>query len=413
MSRIKQDNDIVITGIGLVSSAGNGLEELTASLQTGSAHRSSLREHAAEWSDRDFVGATVRDWNPEPLLGKKGLQFMHAGSQYLLGASLLALRDAGLEGNMPNPDDLGIVIGTNLGGLKAASRYDYTAATQGPRYVSPMEAPNTLANSPASYLAIRVQARACNTTISTGQCSSLDAIGYAANLLRKGRAKTILVGGVEELNAYSLWVYNCMNVLPDEGADAIGRPFDAQSAGWVPGEGAAVIVLERRVDAVARGAEIVGEIAAWSSAFRGGEHAAARASALERAMRQSLHTAGIVPEEVSMAVTGAVGHPAHDEVEALALRAVLGDNPPPVCAAKGLFGETYGAGGLLSLAAAAAVGRSGVLPESVGYAIDPAAPEGLSGIVHQSGDRAVSGGAALLSAHDYHGMSSAVVLRVG
>jgi len=413
MSRVMQDNDIVITGIGLVSSAGMGFEGLSASLRSGSAHRSSLRKHAAEWSDRDYIGATVNGWDPEPLLGKKGLQFMHAGSQYLLGASLLALRDSGLEGNMPNPDELGIVIGTNLGGLKAASRYDYTALTQGPRYVSPMEAPNTLANSPASYLAIRVQARACNTTISTGQCSSLDAIGYAANLLRKGRAKTILVGGVEELNAHSLWVYNSMNVLPGEGAEAIGKPFDAQSAGWVPGEGAAVAVLERRADAVARGARILGEVAAWSSSFRGGAYAAGRATALERAIRQSLDTAGLKPEEVCMAVAGAVGYPAHDEVEALALRAVLNDCSTPVCAAKGLFGETYGAGGLLSLAAAAAIGRSGVLPESIGYTIDSAAPDGLAGMRRQSGDRQLSGGGALMSAHDYHGMSSAVVLRVG
>ncbi|WP_164779803.1 beta-ketoacyl-[acyl-carrier-protein] synthase family protein [Paenibacillus kobensis] len=407
------DNDIVITGIGLVSAAGYSLDTLNESLRSGQASRSSLRKHTAEWSDRDYVGAVVDGWDPEPLLGKKGLQFMHAGSQYLLGASLLALREAGLEESMPEPDDLGIVIGTNLGGLKAASRYDYTAATQGPRYVSPMEAPNTLANSPASYLAIRVQARACNTTISSGQCSSLDAIGYAANLLRKNRAKCILVGGVEELNAYSLWVYNSMKVLPSDGAEKTGEPFDAKSSGWVPGEGAAVLVLERRGDAEARGARIWGEIAAWSSSYRGGFDSAARASGLERAILQSLASAGVTPDGVRLAVAGAVGDPAHDEVEALALRSVLGEARTPVCAAKGVLGETYGAGGIMSLAAALAIGQAGTLPEAVGYTIEPEASNGLASLRKQVGDRPFNGGATLLSAHDYHGVSSAVVLRVG
>lgn len=405
-----QADSIVITGIGAVSAFGLGADAVWAALENGETPRA-LLEGEATSSPQTPYGVKVGNWNPVELLGKRGLQFLRPSTQFLLGASQLALAEAGLKEQMPDPDDLGVVIGTNLAGLQSITNYDFTAVTEGPQYVSPMEAPNTLANAPASHLAIRVQARALNTTIASGQCAGFDALGYASKMLREGRARYVLVGGVEELNERVLWMYQNSNVLPHERPEDAGRPFDGKSTGWVPGEGAAVLVLERYEDAVNRGAKPLAELVSWAASFSAPSSVEKRAKGLTRAAKNALQIANLSAEEIDLVVSGANGHHEQDRAEAMAITELFGEQRPDidVCAIKGTLGESYGASGLFQAVAAVGALQRGTVPATAGYESEDSEAPHLPGLRAES--RSFAGNHVLLTGQDLFGSASAVVLR--
>lgn len=404
------DGPLVITGMGAVSPCGLGAEVVWSALEKGERRGTVLEQAGPDGQPVQCL--KVGAWQPADLLGKRGLQYLRSGTQFLLGASMLALQDAASAGEEAHPDELGIVVGSNLAGLQSIADYDYTALKEGPHYVSPMEAPNTLANAPASHLAIRLQARALNTTISTGQCAGLDALGYTVRALRKGRARRIVVGAVEELSSAALWVYRNSQVLPAERSEDAGRPFSEQSTGWLPGEGAAVVVVEREADALARGTRPLAELVSWSSGFAPSTALEKRASILQRTAQQALAAADLTPENVDVVVSGASGLRSQDQVEALALRELLTNNTRvSVTAIKGTLGEAYGASGLFQALAAASILHRGIVPPTLGGAEQQGIPP-VAGLLSVAREWPASKqGIILLLAQDLFGSTSAVVLR--
>jgi 3-oxoacyl-[acyl-carrier-protein] synthase II len=406
----KYDGPIVITGMGAVSPFGPGVEAFWSALKQGE-HRGSALEQT-DSGDPRVLGLKV-DWQPAELLGKRGLQYLRPGAQFLLGASLLALREIGLEHETMHPDELGITIGCNLVGLQSMKDYDYTAITEGPHYTSPMEAPNTLANAPASHLAIRLKARALNTTIASGQCAGLDALGYAAKSMRQGRARQIIAGAVEELSPTALWLYRNSHVLPEEGIEDAGYPFDRNSTGWLPSEGAAIVVLEREADAHARGVRPLAELAGWSSAFVPSPVLEKRAAVLKRTAKQALDAANISPVDIDVVVAGANGLRYQDQAEALALHDLLSDNEHvSVTAIKGTLGETYGASGLFQALAAVSMIDHGIIPPTAGRKQRQYETPSIKGLLTEAcawpGSKQ---GTTLLLTQDLFGSTSAIVLR--
>lgn len=405
------DGPIVITGMGAVGPFGLGVETFWSTLEQGERRGMVLEQ--GEQGEQPVWCLKVREWQPADLLGKRGLQYLRPSSQFLIGASLLALQKAGLPAEGTHPDELGITVGCNLAGVQSVTDYDYTAITEGPHCTSPMEAPNTLANAPASHLAIRLKARALNTTIASGQCAGLDALGYAAKVVRDGRARQVVAGGVEELSPAALWLYRNSKVLSSGCMEEVGRPFDEESTGWLPGEGAAVVVLERKADALARGVRPLAELAGWSSAFAPLQTLEKRSSVLRRVAQQALDAAGLSPESVDVVVAGASGLRAQDQAEALALHDLLADNTrASVAAIKGTLGETYGASGLFQALAAVCMIDCGIVPPTVGRErqrfVTPPVKGLLTETRHWSESRQ---GTTLLLAQDIFGSTSAVVLR--
>ncbi len=405
------DGPIVITGVGAVSPFGLGVEPIWSALAKGERRGTVLEQ--SEPGEQPLWGLKVGEWQPADLLGKRGLQYLRPSAQFLPGASVLALQKAGLADGETDPDERGITVGCNLVGAQSITDYDYTALTVGPHATSPMEAPNTLANAPASHLAIRLKARALNTTIASGQCASLDALGYAAKVMHDGRARQVIAGGVEELSPAALWVYRNSKVLSSGRLEDAGLPFDAESTGWLPGEGAAVVVLERKADALRRGTRPLAELAGWSSAFAPLQTLVKRSSVLRRTARQALDAAGVAPEELDVVVAGASGLREMDQAEALALHDLLANNTHVcVTAIKGTLGETYGASGLFQTLAAVCMIDYGVVPPTVIGERRRFAPPPVNGLLTEA--RAWPGskrGTMLLLAQDIFGSTSAVVLR--
>lgn len=364
------DNDpVVVSGMGSVSVFGTDHNQFWDKL-LGESNSKSTSPISNDFLDLPVIETIrINDWNPEDLIGKRGLKYLSLSTQYLLSAAVRCWQDAGLGDISPVSEsealDLGVVVASNLAGLQAMSDYDYTTITQGPQFVSPMQAPNTIANAPAAQLGIRTNARAFNTTIASGQCAGLDAIAYAVSSIYKGRAKQVLVGGVEEINERVLWIYQHSNVLPEEYSDRAGKPFSSDSTGWLPGEGASVILLERLSDCLKRGGTPLGKVVSYSNTVAIDEDS--RIHAMESAVEKVFKQAGIDLSETSGIISGASGFYTQDAVELKAIHNLFGTVNPeiPISSIKGAIGETYGASGVFQAAAGLLALNKGILPKSM------------------------------------------------
>jgi 3-oxoacyl-[acyl-carrier-protein] synthase II len=327
-----------------------------------------LRGSGFAWRQLDGearLGCFVADDELAGLVGGRGLWALGRETLLLLAAGGLACRDAGLEVGAA-PDELGIFLGTVLGGLDDYCQLYRKALARGFDRVSPMQGPQTGYNAPASQVAIRLHAEGPNVTLSSGAASATDALAYAARWLEGPWSGAILAGGVDALSA------SAFGLLATDETDR-PRPFDAARRGPVWGEAGALCVLESPEHAASRGAR-ARAVLAGAGAAAGLPGAEDLAGACERALRGALAEAGLSPGEIGFAVASASGAVAADAAEAAALSAVLGGRVP-VCAVKGETGECLGAAGAVQVAAAVAALERGELPATAGFGrADPALP---------------------------------------
>lgn len=335
-------NRVVITGMGTVSAHGVDNSALWSAISKGSLPLLKTNLDHTESSR----AVRVDNFQAEEFLGKKGLQFMQPCSLYLLVASVLALDTASINIKNMDSDKLGIVVSTNHSGLKMSSQFDKTTLIKGPNNVSPMQAPNTIANAPASHLAIRINSKAFNTTISSGFCAGLDGIGYSVSMLRKGAADVVVVGGTEEWNDQIEWYYKSAGLLPNKYFGECGQAFNTKSKGIIPGEGSAAVVLERYEHAIKRGANILGEVVSHYSCFTPQDNNDSRKRGFIRCIDTTLQHV-YENNNIDLIFSGANGTPKKDNIELATLNATFPDTP--VLSIKNTIGETSGPAGLFQL----------------------------------------------------------------
>jgi 3-oxoacyl-[acyl-carrier-protein] synthase II len=352
---------VVVTGAGVISSIGAGMEEFERNLYAGCSGVG-----ASPLLGEGAIAAEVRNFNPQQWLGNKGIRVLDRSARLLSVAAQMALTATGLqqqEGAEGDPN-LGLVCGTMFGSVHSITSFDWSGVTDGPTYVNPMEFPNTVINSPAGQAAIKHKLRGVNSTISAGLVSGLYAIHYAVEFLRFGRATALLAGGVEELSEEAWVGFGKVGILSARGC---ARPFAADRDGTVLGEGSALWMLETAESAAARGATPVLEISGFGAAHDAHNIQAyrVRAEGATSAIQQALLAAGITPDAIGCVIACASGSPAGDEMELRALRNVFGArlDSIPVCAPKAAFGEALGASGALcALTAGLALAKGGVPP---------------------------------------------------
>jgi len=390
---------VVVTGVGVISSIGAGIEEFERNLYAGCSGigPSPLLGEGA-------IAAEVRNFHPQTWLGNKGIRVLDRSARLLAVAAHMALTSTGFEqreGGEGDPN-LGLVCGTMFGSVHSITSFDWSGVCDGPAYVNPMEFPNTVINSPAGQAAIKHKLRGVNSTISAGLVSGLYAIHYAAEFLRFGRATALLAGGVEELCEESFVSFRKVGAISARGCP---RPFGADRDGTVLGEGSALWMLETAESAEARGARPLLEICGFGAAHDAHSIRAyrIRGEGAASAMTQALAAAGIGPEAIGCVIAGASGSQAGDEMEAHALRRVFGSRLEriPVCAPKAAFGECLGASGALcAVTAGLALGRrSAPLAVSV--------QDGLG----RSGACPTDGEYALVNCFGCDGNNAALVLK--
>ena len=360
---------VVVTGVGLHTPAGSGLDANWAALLAGRSKAGPIQRFDASALSVRF-GCEVRDFDPVAYLGPKESRRTDRGAQLGFAAAADALADAGDPG--ADPARCAVVAGTGIGGLITLEEQVLIYLEKGPDRVSPFFVPMMMPNSTAGLIGIHFGWTGPMLCISTACAASANAIGEATRIIRDGTADVVMAGGTEaSLMAPAVAAFARMGALSkrNDEPELASRPFDQSRDGFVMGEGAAFLVLERADKAEARGARIYGEIAGYgvnSDAFhitapsQGGAGAAA-------CMQLGLDDAGLS--------AGAIGHiNAHgtstelnDAAESQAIRKVFGEATPPVTSGKGVTGHLIGAAGAVEAIIALRSARDGIVPPTANH----------------------------------------------
>jgi 3-oxoacyl-[acyl-carrier-protein] synthase II len=401
---------IVVTGIGVVSALGAGREAFWRSLTSGASGLRPLSLFPAT-SNGSRLAGEIAEFSPGPFIGTKGIRHFDRTALLLACAAKLALEDAGVRDGDANPardDRIGIAVGSTFGTIGSIAAFDTEALREGPSYVNPMEFPNTVLNAPASRVSILFGVTGPNATISTAEASGLDALGYATDFIRLGRAGAMLAGGVFGLGEDVYRGFAGTRALSgSEGAEELCAPFDRRRNGVVLGEGSCLLFLEPLEQARARGARIYGEIAGYGNGFRA--RGTDPVASGRRVMRAAMGRARSLPDDSWCIFGGANSTPAGDRLEAQTLRAVFdGDAAcPPVSAIKSMCGECLDASGALQAAAALLALSEQVIPPTINHRF---ADEECDVDCVPNTARRMEVTHALVTASSYAGHCSAVLL---
>ncbi len=393
---------LAVTGVGVVSPAGIGFAAFCAALRDPSAtkQRAFGGPYTVLTDDRfkNARVAEVRDFDAAQYLGDKGLRNFDRLTRMLIVAAKQALEAGGIKRDgafvVASSERVGICAATAYGSLDSITEINRVAELEHPRYLNPSRFPNTVINSAAGYVSIWENLEGPNVTIVDGNCGSLDAVLTAETHLTRDRSDVLLVGGGEILSEPLYLAFEKLGVVSE--GETFSSPGEVASRGTHLGEGAALLSVERLPYAQARGADVLAELVGFGTAFEppASEARLVHASdrAVERAVAAALRDAGLNARDIDLVCCAESGVNRIDTAEEEGLARVLGSEVPTI-ATKALWGETFGAAGALSMAAAVAY-LNGVPAQPVLRGDEPGA---LSHV--------------LVTAIGYYGNVSAVILK--
>ncbi|MER5472071.1 beta-ketoacyl-[acyl-carrier-protein] synthase family protein [Streptomyces sp. NPDC002935] len=364
-----------VTGIGMVTAAGIGTAASWTRILRGETTEAS--EVPALAGTRADFGCHVPDFDPAKALGRRKAWRLDRSSQFAVAAAAEALADSGLDTAVWDGARVGVVIGSGIGGAATWEKQHHVLLDQGFDQVSPMLIPMLAVNMTAGYIAMECGARGPNLVTSTACASGTTAIGTARELLRAGTCDVVITGGTEACLIPSIVSgFSQMGALSArrESPTSASRPFDVDRDGFVPAEGATVLVLERPEDARARGGAVHALITGYG-ASADAHHATAPdpdGRGAELALRTALADAGVGAEEISHVNAHGTATPLNDVTEARMLRRVLGDGPA-VTSVKGVVGHSLGAAGAIEAAVTALTLEHRLVPPTANLqSLDPA-----------------------------------------
>jgi len=363
---------VVVTGLGIITSNGIGKSAFVNALFNGVSGVKPVSLFDASGFKAKTAGE-IKGFRPQDFLGDKGLRNLDRSTKLVNSAAKLALEDAGLQITDANTADIGVTIGTTLGSVNSISEFDKEAMKEGPYYVNPSLFSNTVINSPASQVSIRFNIRGFNATISTGFAASLDAINYAADFIRLGRAKAVLAGGVEELCIQTFLGFYKSGFLAGlkEGNVELSCPFDKRRNGIILGEACAILILEDLESAIERKAKIYAEILGFGTAFDPYQvnKYSLRSDALKNAMQAALDKSLLSADKIDYICSGANSTAEGDLFETMCIKEVFGEKAQkiPVSSIKSMIGECFSASGACQAAAGVCAIEEERLPPTINY----------------------------------------------
>ena len=406
---------VVVTGLGLVTPLGTGIEVNWESLVAGRSGVGPItRFDASQLPAR--VAGEVRGFESERFIERKDLKKMDIFIQYAVGAAQLAVEDAGLAVPLVEPERVGVIVGVGIGGISSVEETYLNLQTQGVRRVSPFLIPRIIPNMASGQIAMRVGARGPNYATTSACASGAHAIGEALVLIRDGRQDVMLAGGAEApVCLLAVGGFSSMRALAtnfnDEPARA-SRPFDARRDGFVIAEGAGVLVLEELEHARRRGAPVYAEVVGYGAtcdAYHMTQPAPEGVGAAE-CMAHALDDAGLSPADVGYINAHGTGTPFNDEAETLAVKRVFGEYAArvPVSSTKSMTGHLLGAAGTIEAAYTVLALAHGVLPPTINLD-EPGPGCDLDYVPHTA--RRVQIDAALSNSFGFGGTNAVLVVR--
>jgi 3-oxoacyl-[acyl-carrier-protein] synthase II len=385
-----QTAEVVITGVGVVSPIGIGREAFWDALLSGHCGIGPVTQAKLGEMPPQLVGE-VRGFDARAyVVNRKSLKVMSRDAQLGVAASTLACRDAGVCGGMIDPQRFGVVLGADqicsqiqesesiYGACMVDGRFDFRLwGTKGLAVSFPLGFLRVLPNMVASHVSIAQDARGPNNTIHEGEISSLLAVTEAASVIQRGMADVMLAGGASsQMHPLDFVRRTAMGNLSPRNHDpaAVVRPFDAHRDGYVWSEGAAVLVLESREHAEARGANILARLKGWAATFEAVKSPGkVTGSGLRRAIVAALDCAAVKPDDLGHINAHGLSTIRDDALEAAVLHNVLPQTP--VTALKGHLGNAAAAGAVMELAASVLAIQEGCVPAVRNYEqADPACP---------------------------------------
>ncbi|MDP3040661.1 MAG: beta-ketoacyl-ACP synthase II [Deltaproteobacteria bacterium] len=364
---------VVITGLGMVSPLGIGVEKTWQALVQGKSGVVRITKFDPTGFDTQ-IAAEVKDFVPENFMEKKEIKRMDIFIQYAMASAMMAMEDAQLPITPQNADRVGVVVGAGLGGLTTIESFHKVLMEKGPGRISPFFIPALIVNEAPGQISIRFGAKGPNYSVVTACATGNHNIGDAWRMIQQGDADAIIAGGVEAtITPLAVSGFNAMKALSTRNhePEKASRPFDKDRDGFVMGEGCGIIILEEMNSALDRGAKIYAEIIGYglngdayhiTAPAPDGEGAA-------RCMAMALKSAGISPEEVDYINAHGTSTEYNDLYETMAIKAVFKEHAKKlaVSSTKSMTGHLLGgAGGVEAIFTVLTIHR-GVIPPTINY----------------------------------------------
>ena len=360
-----------ITGAGVVSPLGNNLPEFWDHLIQGQSGAGPITRFDASAYETRFA-CEVKGFTTEGSIDRKDAKRMDRFVQFAVVASLEAVRRAELNMEAIDRSRAGVVIGSGIGGMETFEEQHSVLLQKGPRRVSPFFIPMMIVDMAAGQVSIQLGLKGPNFSTVSACASGAHAIGEALRLIRAGDADVILAGGTEStITPMAMAGFGSARALSTRNDDPTraSRPFDLERDGFVIGEGAAVLVLEREDHARRRGAEPLCELAGYGASGDAYHMTApcADGDGAARAMERALDDAGLDPEEVQHINAHGTSTPAGDPAEVAAIKRVFGEHARRlmVSSTKSMTGHLLGAAGGLEAAVTAMTLARGIVPPTI------------------------------------------------
>ena len=368
-----ENRRVVITGIGLVTPLAVGTRATWEALLEGRSGVDVISRFDPSGFDCRIAGE-VRDFKPEEWMEKKEVRKADTFIQYAIAASQMAWDDSGLGSADIDPERLGVIIGSGIGGLPSIEETHKKMLERGPGRISPFFIPSLIVNLAAGQVSIRFNAKGPNSAPATACATGAHAIGDSMKVIQRGDADQMICGGAEAVvTPLAVGGFAAMKALStrNDEPQRASRPWDATRDGFVMGEGSGIVILEEREHALQRGAKIYCELTGYgmtadayhiTSPSEDGD-------GMSRVMRRALADAGLEPARIDYINAHGTSTPVGDRAETLAVKTLFGEHARKVAisSTKSMTGHLLGAAGGLEAAITALVVKEGRIPPTINY----------------------------------------------
>jgi 3-oxoacyl-[acyl-carrier-protein] synthase II len=365
------DRRVVVTGVGMVTPLGHTAASTWEALLAGRSGAGPITRFDASAFETK-IACEVKDFDPGRYLDRKEARRMDRYTHFAIAATAEALQDANLRITPENADDIGIIVGSGIGGIETLSQQFQVYFEKGPSRLSPFLCTMMIGNMAAGHASIVFGMRGPNYGTVSACASGAHAIGAAFETVRRGAASVMLAGGAEApVVPIGIGTFNSMRALStrNDEPEKASRPFDRDRDGFVIGEGAGILVLEELEHARSRGAHIYGEVVGYG-ATADACHVTAPAeggAGAARAMLAALREAGLHPDDVDYINAHGTSTPLNDKAETSAIKAVFGKHAwdIPVSSTKSMTGHLLGAAGAVEAIICLLAIRDSIVPPTI------------------------------------------------
>jgi len=364
---------VVITGLGVISPIGIGVEQFYTALKEGQCGIDMVTRFDTEGYDTKIAGE-VKDFDPIAYIDRKEAKRMDRYAQFAVAAAKMAFDSSKLDIETIDNSRFGVCIGSGIGGMETLENQHIILQEKGPGRVSPFFVPMMISNIAAGNISITLNAQGPNITVVTACASATNAIGEAFKMIQRGDADIMVSGGSEaSITPLAFAGFCSMKAMSTRNDDpkTASRPFDKDRDGFVMGEGAGILILEELEHAIKRGATIYGEVVGYG-ATGDAHHITAPApdgAGAYRSMLMAVKDAGIKPEEIDYINAHGTSTEMNDKFETMAIKKLMGEHAMDVAisSTKSMTGHLLGAAGAIEAMACLLAINEDIVPPTINY----------------------------------------------